>query len=147
MIPIRRYYCFVVSLFVALVARSAADEMQFKTARPIWPAGRETEMNLLVDFRATFQRPGSSPVIVRLAGSTLYRLVVNGEFAGHGPARAGHGFYRVDEWDITPHLRGGRNEVTVEVAGYNANSYYLLNQPSFLQAEIVSAQTVLAATG
>jgi alpha-L-rhamnosidase len=77
----------------------------------------------------------------------LYRLFVNGQFAGHGPARAGHGFYRVDQWDISPKLKDGRNEVVVEVAGYNANSFYLLDQPSFLQAEVSAGDKVIAATG
>ena len=37
--------------------------------------------------------------------------------------------------------------VAIEVVGYNINSYYLLDQPSFVQAEVVSGATVLAATG
>jgi alpha-L-rhamnosidase len=127
--------------------RAAEETPRFAAARPIWPKGRETERNLLVEFRASFDGPLASPVVLRLAGSTLYRIFVNGRFAGHGPARAGHGFYRVDEWDITRYLQGGRNEVSIEVAGYNANSYYVLDQPSFLQAEVVAAGAVVAATG
>ena len=38
------------------------------------------------------------------------------------------------------------NVVAFEVAGYNANSYYLLDQPSFLQAEVVAGGKVLAST-
>ena len=41
----------------------------------------------------------------------------------------------------------GKNFLTIEVAGYNSNSYYLLDQPSFLQAEVVDGNgKVLAAT-
>ena len=119
----------------------------FQAAQPIWPEGREMERNLLVEFRAGFDRPEPGPVVLRLTGASLYRVFVNGTFAGHGPARAGHGFYRLGEWDLTAHLRAGRNEVVVEVAGYNVNSFYLLDQPSFLQAEIVAAGRVLASTG
>ncbi len=39
------------------------------------------------------------------------------------------------------------NVVAFEVAGYNANSYYLLDQPSFLQAEVLAGGKVMAATG
>ena len=39
------------------------------------------------------------------------------------------------------------NVVAFEVAGYNINSFYLLDQPSFLQAEVVAGDEVLAATG
>ena len=119
----------------------------FQAARPVWPEGRDKERNLLVELRAGFERPEAGPVILRLTGASLYRVFVNGAFAGHGPARAGHGFYRLDELDLAPHLRAGGNEVAIEVAGYNANSFYLLDQPSFLQAEIVAGGQVVAATG
>ncbi len=118
----------------------------FLSARPVWPEGRELEKNLFVGFRAVFERPDGI-VKLRLSGSTLYRYFVNGAFCGHGPARGPHGYYRVDERDITPWLKDGANVIAVEVAGYNANSYYVLDQPSFLQAEVVAGDTVLAATG
>lgn len=110
---------------------------EFQTARPVWPEGRETERNLFVGFRAVIETPST----LRLTASSLYRVLVNGAFAAHGPARAGHGFYRVDEWPLPPGV------VSIEVAGYNANSFYLLDQPSFLQAEIIANGKVVAATG
>lgn len=134
-------YC-VILCAVAVVPADA-----FLSARPVWPQGRETEKNLAVGFRAVFDAPDDAPVVLRLTASTIYRAFVNGVFAGHGPARAAHGYYRIDEWDITPLLRPGENVVAIEVAGYNANSYYLLDQPSFLQAEIAAGERVLAATG
>ena len=112
---------------------------RFLSALPIWPENRALEKNLFVEFRTVIDGPAT----LRLTASSLYRVFVNGEFAAHGPARAGHGFYRVDEWPLRP----GRNEVTIEVAGYNVNSFYLLDQPAFLQAEIVTGDKVLAATG
>jgi alpha-L-rhamnosidase len=71
---------------------------------------------------------------------------VNGAFRGYGPARGPHEYYRVDEWDLTPALLSGKNWVAIEVAGYNVNSYYLIDQPSFLQAEVVAGPNVLAST-
>ena len=118
----------------------------FKKARPIWPVGRQLEKNLTVVFNAQFDHPGGGPAELRIAGSTLYRIYLNGEFIGHGPARAGHGYYRVDSWNLSKSLVTGKNILRVEVAGYNVNSYYLLDQPSFIQAEVVSGDKVLVAT-
>ncbi len=129
------------------VGSAAAGSSFFQVAKPIWPEGLETEMNLFVGFRAVFARPPHTQVVLRAAASTLYRFFVNGEFHGFGPARGPHGFFRVDEWDITRSLSAGTNIVAIEVAGYNVNSYYVLNQPSFLQAEIMAGLHVLAATG
>ena len=128
-------------------AESAAPVPAFQSAQPVWPEGKELERNLLVEFRSVFEKPDAAAVTLRLAGASLYRVFVNGQFTAHGPARAGHGFYRVDEWEIANRLRPGRNELVIEVAGYNANSFYLLDQPSFLQAEVVAGGQVIAATG
>ena len=104
-------------------------------------------MNLTVGFRAVFKAPRGKPVLLRVAASTLYRFFVNAKFRGYGPARGPHGYYRVDEWDITRDLSTGTNVIAIEVAGYNINSFHILNQPSFLQAEISEGTQVLAATG
>jgi len=81
-----------------------------------------------------------------VAAASIYRAWLNGEFLGCGPARGPHGYYRVDEWDLSGKLKPGKNLVAIEVAGYNCNSYYLLDQPSFLQAEITGGDRVLAST-
>lgn len=134
----------IMMVFSGLPAMEVAE---FVLAKPVWLEGRETEMNVFAGFRTTFPNPGASVVQVRVTASTLYRLFVNGRFVGHGPARGPHGHYRVDAWDIASCLTPGENVVALEVAGYNANSYYVLDQPSFLQAEVVADDKVLAATG
>lgn len=135
----------LLALTLSTLSASSAETASFQSAHPVWPAGRETERNLTTGFRAIITTTVAEPAVLRLTGSTLYRLFLNGTFVGHGPARAGHGFYRVDEWPLA--LKAGANVVAIEVAGYNANSFYLLDQPSFLQAEVVAGGKVLAATG
>ncbi|MCP4642466.1 MAG: hypothetical protein GY851_18620 [bacterium] len=137
--------CLLVTVAAGL--SGVSETPQFNSALPVWPEGRELEKNVSVGFRAVVTAPESGPVTLRLTASCIYRVYVNGAFVAHGPARAGHGFYRVDEWDIAPLLTDGPNVVAIEVAGYNANSYYLLDQPSFLQAEVVAGNQVIAATG
>jgi alpha-L-rhamnosidase len=136
----------LIALAFPASAALAADSPAFRSAKPIWPKGRTTEMNLFVGFRAAVIPPAGATVVLRVAASTLYRAQVNGRFVAHGPARGPHGFYRVDEWDITGALGAGGNTVSLEVAGYNVNSYYLLDQPSFLQAEVLAGGHVLAST-
>ncbi|NLF39369.1 hypothetical protein GX586_07980 [bacterium] len=103
-------------------------------------------MNLFVGFRARIAVERCDRVLLRVTASSVYRAFVNGVFAGYGPARAAHGFYRVDEWDISSLLPPGENWIAIEVAGYNVNSYYLLDQPAFLQAEVVRDGIVRAST-
>ncbi|MDR1681000.1 MAG: hypothetical protein LBS12_04360, partial [Prevotellaceae bacterium] len=117
-------------------------------AVPVWAAGREKEMNLNLGFRGVFQANSSQKVRLKIAASTLYRVFINGTFVGSGPARAAHGYFRVDEYDVGKWVKTGENIVAVEVAGYNINSYYTLDQPSFLLAEAdVDGKATLATGG
>jgi len=134
----------ILALFLA--ATALGEEPDFHGARPVWPAGRETEMNLSVGFRAVIQAEAAQQATLRIAAATIYRATVNGQFVGLGPARGPHGYYRVDQWDLHDQLHPGANVIAIEVAGYNANSYYLLDQPSFLQAEVTSGDQVVAST-
>lgn len=141
------------TLLVGLLVSTAvaAETESFQTAKPIWPKGRETEMNLSVGFAAEWQQPAAgqgtdAKTVLRVAASTIYRAYLNGAFLGCGPARGPHGYYRVDQWDLNGKLRPGKNIVAIEVAGYNSNSYYLLDQPSFLQAEVARGKQVLVST-
>ena len=134
------FLCMAVAAFATAAAVPA-----FQAAQPVWPQGRERRMNDFVEFRADFEaKPGDRPVL-RLTGSSVYRIRLNGRFAGYGPARAAKGFFRVDEWPLK--VSAGRNTLTVEVSAYNCNNFYIPDQPAFLQAEVVSGDRVLAATG
>ena len=107
----------------------------FEKAVPVWVKGYETEKNIMCGFRTLII--GSGRAMLRITGSSVYRVFVNGNFAAYGPARTAHGFYRVDEIDLAPFIRSGENLIAVEAAGYNVNSFYLLDQPAFLQAEVL----------
>ncbi len=128
-------------------AAMAIETLSFQSAQPVWAKDRAEEMNLSLGFRAVVKvQDTSEKVVLRVAASTIYRAWVNGELVAHGPARCARGFYRVDAIDVSSNLKTGANLVALEVAGYNANSYYVLDQPSFLQAELVQGATVLAST-
>ncbi len=120
-------------------------EKYFEYAKPIWLSGREQEKNLTCSFKAVFAYEAGS-CCLRITGSTVYRIFLNGNFLDYGPARAPHGYYRVDEICIDSDKLQQINVLTVEVAGYNTNGYYYLFQPSFLQAELYVDHSVVAFT-
>lgn len=125
----------------------ATECESFEKAVPVWAEGRAAETNLYLSFRQVFDGSKAKKAAIRLAASTNFRLKMNGEFVGHGPSVCAHGFYRIDEYDLTPWMKEGQNVLSVEVAGYNVDSYYLLKQPSFLQAELLVDGKVVASTG
>ncbi|MCX6229660.1 MAG: hypothetical protein NTV75_10920 [Bacteroidia bacterium] len=125
---------------------SKVESVLMKKAIPVWAEGREKEMNLTLGFRGVFQAKKDQKTTLRITASTLYRVSINGQYLGYGPARAGHGFFRVDQYDISNSLKSGKNIVAVEVAGYNINTFYTLDQPSFLQCEVESGGNIVLAT-
>ena len=116
----------------------------FQKALPVWPKGRAEEVNLTCRFFTQIPQHQQAKLLV--AASSLYRLFVNGSFAAYGPARGPKGYFRVDEIDLTPFLTQGANSLCIEVTGYNCNSFYLMNQPSFLLAEVTAGGQILAHT-
>lgn len=119
----------------------------FVKAKPIWPEGNEKKQNMTVSFRKIFNLTGVEDANLKITASTDYRAYVNGKFLAHGPCVAAHDYYRIDSYEITNLLKPGDNIVSIEVSGYNTPSYYLLDQPSFLQAEVIVGNKIIAASG
>ena len=114
----------------------------FKKAQPVWAENRENEMNVALVFTAFC--PKSDDAVLSVTGSSYYNVYVNGEFLAVGPARAAHDYYRVDKLNIKADKQ--INEVKIIVYGYAVNSFYHMDQPSFVCAEIENENGVVAYT-
>lgn len=120
-------------------------ECSFQFAKPVWECTTETEMNRVLVFSANIV--GGGQVLLRLAGSSMYRVFINQKIIHWGPARAAKGYFRVDELQVGDYLTSGNNLVEIEVTGYYCSSYDWLRVPSFLCAELLRGGEMIAATG
>ena len=134
------YFIRNVTLYVAKPASAT-----FAKARPVWPAGETETLNTFFTFRCEFRAAAGDDVRLRATAGYIYKARLNGAFAAFGPARVNPGFFRVDDWKLTP--REGANVLEVDVAGYNCPNFYLAKQMPFLQAEVCVNGRVVAATG
>ena len=121
--------------------------VEFLKAKPVWADKLENEWNISIGLRCIIKKPEHGNVILKIAGASIYRVFLNGEFVGYGPSRAPHGYFRIDVRDITDMLNLPENMIAIEVAGYNVNSYYMACNTSFIQAEVAENGEVIAATG
>lgn len=142
----KKHFLLAAAFAAACVLGAAEVPPKFASAKPIWPETLESTMNAFVDFHSKFDYK-SGKAVLRITGSTVYRVRVNGAFAGYGPARAPTGFFRVDEIDITPQVKQGANEILVQVNAYNCNTFYYPCNAPFLLAEILVDGNVVCATG
>lgn len=117
----------------------------FERAVPVWEKDKACEKNHTLLFRTIL--PKGKTGLLRLTGASTYQVFVNGELLTTGPARAAHGFYRVDELPLDEVLDRDENVLVIQVAGYYINTFYLLEQPAFLCAEVFVDGVCLAATG
>ncbi len=120
-------------------------EIKFEKACPVWEKGMQTELNHSLKFVSDIEK--SKNAFLRICGYTGYQVFINGEFIHFGPARAGRGYYRVDEIDISKYLTTTDNIVTVISTGYYCDTFEWLKEPSFLCAEIICNGEVVAYTG
>lgn len=119
----------------------------FLQAVPVWMEGKETEYNFSLGFAQKFEIGNGQNVEIAIAASSIYRVFLNGTLLGYGPARAAHGYYRVDCYRPGKEGLQQENVLAVEVLCFNVNSFSDLDQPAFLQAEVRAEGRVLLATG
>ncbi len=117
----------------------------FIKARPVWECGTEKVMNRTIALHTSIQK-SNKPVVLALAAHCSFTVLLNGKIIAHGPARAGHGYYRADELVLTELLSDGENTLCIRIAGYNVNSFHYLDKPSFVCAELLVGGEVVAYT-
>ena len=117
------------------------------TAKKIFLEGLRTEKNCQAGFRKDLVLDTvPDKAALRVTACTFYRAYLNGQFLFHGPARAAHGFARIDTVDLSGRLERGRNCLAIEVAGYCEPTLHVTGEPSFLLAELEADGEILIAS-
>ena len=94
--------------------------MFVNSAKPIFLKGLNKEYNVFACFKKEFNvQEDVTNSKLQITARSFYRLYVNDVFVMHGPARTAHGYLRVDEIDITIHLKKGSNTICVYVLSYS----------------------------
>ncbi|MCE5198851.1 MAG: family 78 glycoside hydrolase catalytic domain [Armatimonadota bacterium] len=78
----------------------------------IWIAGSEEPRNYYLYARKSFElKAKPTSAIIKASADTRYKLYVNGEYVGKGPARGTSGVAYYDPYDITDLLDKGKNVI------------------------------------
>ncbi len=118
-----------------------------KKARPVWISEKEREMNVYAVFKADVKIPKDSEL--HIAGTVFYRVYVDGNFVGFGPARTARDYVREDIFPLSDYVgyEEEKSEIIVEAMGYYCRSLSTALQPSCLLAEVQCGGRVLAYMG
>lgn len=71
--------------------------------------------NFYMKVKKAFNLKNFQSVKIRITADDYYKLYINGEFMGQGPAPAYNFAYNWNEFDITHLLKSGENEISVTV--------------------------------
>ena len=96
------------------------------TAKWIWTDGPESPRNVYLCARRDFEFAGEvadDACRLHIAADSRYRLYVNGEWVGDGPARSWAFAQQFDTYDMTGVLRPGRNTIAVLVSHYGEGTF------------------------
>lgn len=116
----------------------------FKIARPVFPRGKEKQVNTFVTFHGRVSTLENAEI--HITAADFYQLYVDGEFVAFGPARAAKGYAREDVIDLCS-FGVGEHRVDIAVSCYYCGSLSAVKQPGFLWCEIVRGDEVLMASG
>ena len=115
----------------------------FKQAIPVRPNKADDDRADVFFFVAELP---AGDVHLYIGAHSVYRIRINGEVSGYGPARAPHGFARIDAYGF--HLEAQRNALEIELFHESRANYFIPKGPLFLIAEIRDDEgNVLLATG
>ena len=103
------------SLCLGLLVSLATAAVAADGARSVWVSADAAEKNRFVSFRTSFDGDAAARPSLEIASSSVYRVSLNGDFVGWGPARSVCGYARKDRWSLP--VRSGRNVLVIEVAG------------------------------
>lgn len=107
----------------------------------IWAKEIRAVKNHTVAF--TYKMKATENDTVKLAAASVFRFFVNGKMMGYGPARAAHGYSRLDEYSLAE-FAGQDVVLCVEVFAHNINTYYVVDELPFFACEIVRGGGVIA---
>lgn len=124
---------------------SKREYFEFEKALPIWAEGRSRTPNTSIWIERKIE--GSSNATLLITGANDYQIFVNGVFCHYGPARAGRGYYRVDEIELGNLLHSGINSLSILAGAYNVDNFCFFNEAGFVAAEVLRNGEIIAATG
>lgn len=103
----------------------------------IWPGEIRSEMNRTVGFQLEKDFT-TSDATLRICAANAYMVFLDDEMVAFGPARTAHGYSRMDEIKLSGLTR--ETKLTVDVIGYNINSFCYPDEKPYFAAEILDAK-------
>lgn len=114
----------------------------------IWnDAEKRREWNQWVGFRRSFLLDSvPSTATLKITADAEYRVWINGEWVGQGPARGWPDEWWYDEYDVAHLLKPGENLIAILGHSIGVSTFKYILSDAGVRAAIVSRETILVET-
>ena len=112
--------------------------------KKVWSESIGDEKNVSAAFVYTTENVRN--LTLKLAASNVYQVFVNGEFRAYGPMRTACGYSNLREYPIGASEDISEIRVVIIVAGYQINTFAVVDEPPFFCAEICAGGECIAST-
>ena len=121
-------------VFGAMIAVAAEPDW---SASWVWRKGeRASSYNDTIEVRKAFDAAECASATLRITADTVYRLYINGQWIGDGPARSWPDHYQYDVIDATRYLKPGANEIRVIAKFFGVGTFHQLPKKAGLLAQL-----------
>lgn len=125
------------SQIIALGSMLTAAAQPDWSASWIWRNGdRSSSYNDTIEARKTFDAPACASATIRITADSFYRLYINGQWVGDGPARSWPEHYQYDVIDVTPYVKAGTNEIQVIAKFFGIGTFHQIPIKAGLLAQL-----------
>lgn len=73
---------------------------------------------------------------LRITADGWYRLIINGEWVNDGPCRSWPEHFQFDQFDVTPYLTEGKNEIHIIARHWSAGNFHTVPRQAGLLAQL-----------
>ncbi|MCX5770110.1 MAG: family 78 glycoside hydrolase catalytic domain [Candidatus Hydrogenedentes bacterium] len=123
-----------VIVFGAMMAGAAEPDW---SASWIWRQGdRGSTYNDTIEARKAFEAGEFAAAAIRITADSFYRLYINGQWVGDGPARSWPDHYQYDVIDVTPYVKRGSNEILVIAKFFGIGTFHQIPMQAGLLAQL-----------
>lgn len=104
----------------------------------VWLKGLSDRKNTMAFYRLDL-RKSDGVFCIKVASSTVFRLMINGELLGYGPRRTYKGHYAINSYDISRYVNLGDCHIVIESVYYGNDSFYIISEQPFVWCEIFNS--------
>lgn len=113
-----------IGIFFVFCLIATKTTPQFGESRWVWADVQANDQYLKLKKDLYYPGKFAKQAKVKITAKSRYRLYLNGQFVGEGPGPIDEKRFYFDQYDISPYIRRGRNQIEILAYNYNHETHF-----------------------